>query len=56
MPQHAIPIESSQFASGRSRRVRKRSKARALARALRYHVLRLSRMLGEFFAAAGPLS
>ena len=55
MLQRALPLRHPPIASGERLEARKQLNARTLFRALIDHFLRLLRLLGEFFAAGGPL-
>ena len=56
MLQRALPLRHPPIASDEKLEARKQLNARTLFRALIDHFLRLLRLLGEFFAAGGPLS
>ncbi|MBV9565439.1 MAG: hypothetical protein JOY90_34050 [Bradyrhizobium sp.] len=56
MSEHVMPVSFPRTGLGDARRPPKRSRLHLLARAVRYHMLRLALRLGEFLAAGGPLS
>ena len=56
MYQRALPVRHPHLALGQTLEVREPLKVRRLFRAFIDHSLRLLRLLGDFFAAGGPLS
>lgn len=56
MLQRAIPLQHPHIALGQELGTHAPSRARTLVRALVGEFLRLSRMVGKYFAAGGPLS